>query len=262
MRAIIKPCNKAINTFVSTHGHEILIGLGIAGYSSAIVLGITKTPAAMDDIRRATEEKRAPLTKLETVKATWKEYVPCIAAALSATVCIVGSTKISNKKLAALATAYQLTEGNLRDLKEATKKVVGEKKAEVINEEAAASKVANTDVREAEILKTKYGDDIFYDPWSSRFFRCSRDRIERAVAIINESVAEDDNDILNHLYYEIGLDGTLFGGVAGWSTRPGEKLHMSFGYGPTKDGRACAVMDYDIYMLDGSRRLCGTDMVQ
>lgn len=262
MKAIVKPCKNAISTFTTKHGHEILIGLGITGYLSAIVLGISKTPAAMDDIRAATEEKGAPLTKTETVKAVWKEYTPCAAAAISATACIIGSAKISNKKLAALATAYQITEGNLHDLKEATKKVVGEKKADAIAEEAAAAKVANIEVSESEIIHTKYGEDLFHDPWTSRFFTCSRDRIERAVAIVNETVVKDDSDIMNHFYYEIGLDGTLLGGAAGWTTRHGEKLLMSFGYGPTKDGRACAVLDYDIHILNGERKLRGSDMVQ
>lgn len=262
MKASIKPISRAFSAFAEKHGHEILIGLGIAGYTSAIVLGITKTPAAMEDIRAATEEKGAPLTKTETAKAVWKEYVPCAAAAASATACVVGSTRISNKRLAALATAYQLTEGNLRDLKEAAKEVVGEKKAASIEETAAANKVRDLAPAESEIIQTKYGNDIFYDPWSGRFFTCSKDRIERAVALVNSVVAEDDSDILSHFYYEIGLDTTQLSGEAGWTARSGEKLYLSYGYGPTKDGRACAVLDYDIHMLNGSRKLRGTDMVQ
>lgn len=262
MKVNMKPIGKAISAFAGKHGHEILIGLGIAGYTSAIVLGIAKTPAAMEDIRVATEEKGAPLTKVETVKVVWKEYIPCAAAAASATACVVGSTRISNKRLAALATAYQLTESNLRDLKEATKQVVGDKKAASIDETAAANKVRDISVNDGDIIHTKYGEDIFYDPWSGRFFTCSKDRIERAVAIVNSVVLEEDCDILSHFYYEIGLDTTLFGGAAGWTTHRGEKLYVSYGYGPTKDGRACAVLDYDVHILDGSRKLYGSNMVQ
>jgi len=247
----------ATNGFVKAHGHEILAGIGISSFVTSIVLAVKVTPTVQKDICKAEEEKGESLTKIELIKVAGKHYIPAIIAATSGAVCVIGATVLENKKVAAVATICQLTEDNLRDFKAHVAETIGEKKTQSIIEETAAKKVEGKDFSDDDMVSTKYGESIFYDPWSARFFGCTKDRVEKAVNAINLRLTGCDFVALNEFYDEIGIPNTQFGNYCGWTTGFGEILHMSYGYGPVPDGRSCSVLDYTVYMEDSIRKLTG-----
>lgn len=251
----------AANGFVKAHAHEILAAIGISSFVSAIVMAASVAPEAQKDICKAEEEKGDSLTKMEAVKIAGKHYIPAIVAASCGAACVIGSTVLENKKVAAVATLCQLTEDNLRDLKAHMVESIGEKKSANMIEETAAAKVTDKPVVEKEVIQTKYGESLFYDPWQGKYFGCTKDRVEKAVNAMNLRLTGCDFVALNEFYDELDIPNVNFGNYSGWTSRLGENLRMSYGYGPTPDGRSCVVLDYDVYMEDSIRKMHGVSEV-
>lgn len=251
----------ALNQFTKQHGHEMLAVFGISGFIGAIVLAAKASPAAQKDICKAEEEKGEPLTKIEAVKIAGKHYIPAVVSAAGATVCIIGATVIENKKFTAVATLCQITEDNLRDLKSHVMESVGEKKGSTLIEETAAKKVSDISTEGSPLVTTKYGETVFYDPWSGSFFGCTKDRVDKAVNAVNLRLTGVDFVSLNEFYDELDVPNTQLGNYVGWTSRLGENLNMTYGYGPTRDGRSCTVMDFNVYLEEAYRKMTGVSEV-
>lgn len=249
------------NSFVKSHGHELLAAIGVSSFVTAIVLAAKAAPVAQKDICKAEEEKGEPLTKMEAIKVAGKHYIPAIVAATCGTACVISSTVLENRKVAAVATICQLTEDNLHDLKTHVVESIGEKKAANIVEETAAKKISDKPAPDEESIPMKYGESLFYDPWHGKYFGCTRDRVEKAVNAVNLRLTGCDFVSLNEFYDELGIPNTNFGNYSGWTSRLGENLRMTYGYGPVPDGRSCAVLDYTVYLEDSIRKMPGVSEV-
>ena len=106
-------------SWTGRHSPEILIGLGITGMVSTTVLAVKATPKALDLIEEAKEkENKDELTAMETVKATWKCYIPAATTCVFSAACLIGANSVNSKRNAALATAYKLTENAFTEYKE------------------------------------------------------------------------------------------------------------------------------------------------
>ena len=100
-----------VRTSLSRHSPAILMGIGIAGMVTTTVVAVKATPKAL----RLIEEKKQELdveslTPVETVKATWKCYIPAAVTGAVSIACLIGSNSVNTKRNAALATAYKLSE--------------------------------------------------------------------------------------------------------------------------------------------------------
>ena len=251
----------ATNKFIGAHAHEILAAAGISSFITAIIFAAKEAPSVQKDICKAEEKKGESLTTVETIKIGAKHYIPAAVTAVCGAACVIGATVLENRKLAAMLTLCQVTEDNLSSLKEHITESIGPKKTENLIEEVAAKKVADTNLSDEDIVKTKYGESVFYDPWSGRFFGSTKDRVERAVANINLRLTGCDFVYLNEFYDELDLANTNLGNYSGWSSRLGENLNMNWGYGPTRDGRSCAVLDYTIFAEGNIRKMSGVSEV-
>ena len=65
--------------FLGKHSPEILTGLGIAGMLTTTILAVKATPKALKLIENKKKELNTDeLTALQTIKATWKPYMPAV----------------------------------------------------------------------------------------------------------------------------------------------------------------------------------------
>ena len=123
---------KAVNSAkaaISKHSPEILVGVGIAGMLTTVVLAVKATPKALTLIEEKKEEQEVDeLTPVETIKATWKCYIPAAVTCVASTACIIGASAVNAKRNAALATAYTLSETALKEYKAKVVETIGEKK--------------------------------------------------------------------------------------------------------------------------------------
>ena len=129
---------KTIKPFMTKHQPEILMSMGIGGMIFSTIWGIKATNRAKDIITNAQDKEYNKayhvvstdpyiLTNKDKIKLTWKLYIPVVVSMAVSIPCIVAGNRVSNKRNAALAAAYTLSETVLQEYQEKTREIVGEK---------------------------------------------------------------------------------------------------------------------------------------
>jgi hypothetical protein len=237
---------------VSRHAPEILMGMGIAGMITTTVLAVKATPKALQLVDMRKEELETDsLTPVETVKTTWKCYVPAAITGATSIACLVGSASVSARRNAALTTAYKLSETAFSEYKDKVVETIGEKKEKTVRDKVAEKQVKENPVSRTEVFVTGKGQTLFFDPLSARYFYSDIEKINRAVNKLNKDIitdAFDDGVTLNDFYCEIGLPPTMTGDGLGWKCAHLIELHPSAQMaeeGTDYEGQPCIVLSFD-----------------
>lgn len=241
---------KNVKMVVSQHSPEILTGIGIAGMITTTVLAVRATPKALtliDDKKAELDlDPRDNLTPMETVKATWKCYIPAAVTCATSVACLVGASSVNSKRNAALATAYNLTTTAFNEFKEATREVVGEKKEQLIHHKVAEERIKKEPVNQSAIIVSGNGNTRCFDTITKRRFTSDIEAIKRIVNELNRRMVNGEDYIsLNDFYYELGLDGSSIGDELGWNVADG-LIELEFSAQLDSDGTPCIVIDYAI----------------
>lgn len=217
---------------------QVLAALGIAGVVATAVMASKNTIKAKEILdARITEDS----TKLEVVKAVLPAYLPTIATGAATIACIAGSSILSKKSQASLASAYALSN-------EAFKKYRS-KLIELHGEEA------DKEIREA-IVRTNadfhhFGVDIpdkkltFYDDIGDRTFTMYERELMDAEYHFNRNFALSGEQTLNQFYEMIGLDPIEEGDKIGWNICDGI-CWVDIQHTPikSKTGKTIYLLDY------------------
>lgn len=237
---------------LSKHSPEILIGIGITGMITTTVLAVKATPKALQLIEEKKRELDVEkLTPIETVKTTWKCYVPAAVSGAASVACIIGSNSVNARRNAALATAYKLSETAFSDYRQKVVETIGEKKEKTVLDRVSEKQVKDNPISTKEIIVTGKGQTLFYDPHSGRYFYSDLEKIRRAENKLNKEINCDPFDsgvTLNDFYEEIGLPGTSTGDTLGWNLRIGLiEIYPSAQMaeeGSEHEGEPCIVLNY------------------
>lgn len=209
------------------HAPEILTGIGIAGMIATTVLAVKATPKALRLIEEEKEkhwdENCEPIDKLtpvETIKVTWKCYVPAAVTCVVSTACLIGASSVNSRRNAALATAYKLSETALTEYREKVVETIGEKKEKTVREKVAKEQVKKNPATNAEVVVTGNGNTRFYDPMSGRTFMSNIDKVKSAENQLNNIMLHSITGYasLNDFYDELDLAHTDVGDSFGWNT--------------------------------------------
>lgn len=236
---------KGAERALKKHSPEILTGIGIAGMIATTVTAVKATPKALRLIDEKEIQENKRLTATEVVKTTWKCYIPAAVTGTLSVACLIGASSVSLKRNAALATAYTISETALKDYREKAVEVVGEKKAQAIQDAVAKDKIAKDPVEGKEIIMTGTDDVLCYDVLSGRYFKSSQEKINRAVNEVNRNMRTEMYVSLNDFYYEIGLDGIGLGEHLGWNIEKGY-MDVQFGSHLASNGTPCLVIAYSV----------------
>lgn len=229
---------------VTKHSPEILTGLGIAGMITTTVLAVKATPKALDLMNDKKDELETDkLTVKETIKTTWKCYIPATLTCVTSTACLIGASSVHLKRNAALATAYKLSESAISEYKDAVIETFGEKKEKNVRDKAAEEKMKKNPVSSSEVFITEKGNTLCYDAISGRYFKSDLERIKRAENALNKQLLNEMYVSLNDLYDELDLDHTKVGDELGWKIDDG-LIELYFSSQLADDGTPCIVMDY------------------
>lgn len=239
---------KTIRSVSSKHSPEILTGIGIAGMITTTILAVKATPKALQLIAEAEDKKfdnghGEALTKVEVVKTAWKPYIPATVTGVTSAMCLIGASKVSLKRNAALATAYKLSETAFAEYKEKVVETIGEKKEKVVKEKIAKEKVQNNPVSSREVIITGKGDTLCFDTLSGQYFKSDIDRIKRIENELNKRMMSEMYISLNEFYSEVGLRRTKLGDMMGWNLDKG-LIELDFSSQLTDEGTPCLVIDY------------------
>lgn len=213
---------KSVGTAVKKHSPEILTGLGIAGMITTTVLAVKETPKALRLLEQAKRDKGEKLTVGETVKTTWKCYIPATVTGTVSIACLIGASSVHLRRNTALATAYKLSETALTEYRDKVIETIGEKKEKTVREAVAKDKVEKDPVEKKEIIITGGGTTRCYDMLCGRYFESSRETLERIENKLNRRLLDDMYVSLNEFYNEVGLRDVAAGHELGWSIDQGK----------------------------------------
>lgn len=234
---------KSTKGFVGKHSPEILTGLGVTGFIASIGMAVYATPKALKLVDEAEKVKGEPLTKVETVKVAWKPYIPTMITATVSTMCIIGGTRVSSKRNAALATAYAMSEKALSTYRDKVVETIGEKKEKEIREQISQDKVDAQPVSNSTVIVTKKGESLCMDAMTGRYFRSDLDKIRKALNELNRDMVNHNYISLNTLYTSIGLPTIKNGDRLGWNLDDG-LIDLSLDTCLTEDEEPCVVIEF------------------
>ena len=240
---------KNLGGVISKNSPTILTGLAVGGLFTTVIFAVKVTPKALSIVEENTGfneegEMMAPTPK-EIVQLTWKLYIPAACMGLATAVCIVGSNSINQRRNAALATVYGLTEAAFREYKEKVVETIGKSKELKVRDEISSDRVKRDPPGEAEIIFTGRGEMLCRDSFSGRYFKSDIEKIRRSINEINENRLQNMWVTLNDLYYELGLSNTKLGDLLGWDMDTGN-VKVSFSTQLTEDNEPCLVLNYDV----------------
>lgn len=255
---------KSVKASLSKHSPEILTGIGIAGMITTTVLAVKATPKALSLIEAKKEEINSKrfdeqlnkdgklrdlqeVTKLkfsDTIKTTWKCYMPATITGAMSIACLIGASSVHVKRNAVLVTAYQLSESALSEYKEKVIETIGEKKEEAIRDKISKDRVERNPASKNEVILTEKGNTLCLDALSGRYFKSDIDKINKAINIINNRILHDYYASLNDLYSELGLPGIDIGNSLGWNSDMG-LIETYLSSQLSDDGTPCLVLDFN-----------------
>ena len=245
-----------IKTTMVKNAPGILVGVGIVGMAGTTILAVRATPKAITLIEAKKRELEVDsLTPVETVKATWKCYIPAAVTGVMSTACLIGASSVSARRNAALATAYNLTKVAMNDYKDAVVETIGEKKEQIVRDTAAKKKIERNPVTNTEVIVTERGTTLCYDAVFGRYFRSDIDTIKRAVNELNRSIVSSMYASLNEFYDEIGLPPIEIGDKLGWNMDDGQ-VEVDFSSQLAANGTPCLVISFNVAPDYGYSKFC------
>lgn len=249
MRIKVKGLNKGLSKIgraLGKNGSKVLIALGVAGFTASVGMAIAATPkAAMDVEEEKYNTDKEKLSAVDTIKVTWKHYVPTALTMAMSTACIIGGATLDSKKSAALATAYTVASQTLSDYKEKLPDIIGEEKTEEV-EKAVTQEQINRAPVIAENKPAASSEEVpLYDQWSGRVFWITLNDLDRAINVINKKMLVEGETNLSDLYYELGKSETKTSDDLGWNmNRDGFVELIKNDSGVMDDGRPCLLLSF------------------
>lgn len=224
----------------------ILTGIGAAGVITTAVLTGKATIKAVEisNTYRYDEDPKADLfiTPKELVFHVWKLYIPPALSGAAAVAAIIAAHQIGNRRAAAMASAYILSNKALDEYRDKVAEKFGESRAQAVRDDINQDRVSNTPV--GEIISTGKGTQLCLEPMSMRYFYSSREDLMWAQNSLNHSVLRHQYASLTDFYDLIGLDRTLESDELGWNSD--ELLELTFTSALSDKGMPCLVMNYQV----------------
>lgn len=238
-----------LKTEAAKKSPEILIGVGIASGITATVLAVRATPKALRLLEDAEYDKGAPLTAGEKVKAGWKPYIPAVAATALSVGAIVGSNKVTTKRITAITTAYKLSETALSEYKAKVVETLGEKKEQVIRDKVAKDKMEKHPFSTSNVIIANDTKTLCFDAQFNQYFTSDIETIRRAINNINYRLMSEEYVSLNDFYDEIDSPDLGHIGVGddlGWNMGKDGMIDIHFTSQLTDNGKPCVVLEYTV----------------
>lgn len=202
---------------IQDHSPAILTGLGVAGVFTTAALAVKATPEALRRIWDAESEHARDISTVEKVKLVWPLYVPAATVAVSSSVCILMSNRISSRRTAVALGALSISENSYREYREKTRTVVGEKQENKIREEIAQDHVDKA-IKGRGTMVIPEGRQLCVDGFTGRIFFSDYQSLRAAQNDVNQMAIHENGVCLNEFYHRIGLEGVPMGIELGWPT--------------------------------------------
>lgn len=239
--------------FCKSYLPTILTCLGGVGTVFTAITAATATPKALKLIKRAEEDKTAPLTKCEKIKVAAPTYIPTVLLGISTLGCIFGSNAVSKYYQASLVSAYTLIDSSYKEYKSKLKELYGAEAHEKIVDAIAAERATDVHISsgymfsDCDLSVEARGSEpkLFYDEFSKRYFESTIEQVLTAEYHLNRNYVLRGSADLNELYEFLGLKPTEHGSTVGWAPIDEGMLWIEFNHHKTvmDDGLECYILE-------------------
>lgn len=234
---------KSSKRFLKRNSSTILTFVGAGGVIVTSVTAVKATPKALSLLDKAEEEKGETLTKLEIVQVAGPAYIPSVLIGVSTMACIFGANYLNKRKQAALISAYAVLDNSYKEYRKKVEELHGKEAEQEIRNEIAKDHYD-------EDLEEDDGKQLFYDPYSNRYFRATNETVLMSEYKINKMLSEDCYVSLNELYELLEIPTVDYGEFVGWSSAQMFEMYWSSWINfyhekvEMEDGLECFIINY------------------
>ena len=240
---MMKPIIKTVRNLITRNTSDLLLVGGVTCIIGGGAWAIRQTPKATKIL-----EGKNDKSKMEKAKALAPLFVPAVGLTALGIAQIVCSRNITKNKLAAITTAYTVSETAYKTYRDKVKDIVDPEQYEDIQREVASEKLRQDPLGSKEVIMTNNSDVLIYDNMSGRYFKGNVNDIDKAVNFLNKQMRNDTTINLNDLYNELGLPIVKMGAEMGWDIDK-DYIEVRYDSGITDDNQPCLVLDYDVIPL-------------
>lgn len=203
----IKPTVLAIRNFAIDHSTTILTSIGVAGIIGTAVSASVASVKSYKKIQEVETETGEKLVPKEKVKLCWKYYIPPVAIGAVTIGSTIGSSIISGKREAAMASALALAKESFDEYKDEIAARLSPEEEKEIQDKVIFDKIANTNSEEInpEWTYCRHGDVLCYDYYCGRYFYSDPSFLRSCEAEINRQFLTEGVVYLDDIYAEIDL---------------------------------------------------------
>lgn len=245
---------KRFEKVVVDNSPSLLTAIGVTGtVTTAVLTGKASFKAAriieneLDRIYRLEPDQRnaendlVSLTLRERAEMTWKLYIPAASTGAVTIAAVIGANRIGNRRAAAVAAAYSLTEKAFADYKDKVTEMLGEKKSQQVSDNIAQDRVDQNPVSQREVIISG-GEVLCYEAFTGRYFMSSMETLKKAQNDLNYKVLNDTYASLGDFYDLVDLPKTSYSDEVGWNCD--KMLELEFSTTLSDDGRPCICVNF------------------
>lgn len=195
--------------FLVEKSPTILLIVGVGGCVAATVVAVKETPKAMKILEKRKEELEVEkLPVKEVVKSTWKLYLPVLVTGGLAVACIICSHSINERRKAALAMAYTISETAMMEYRNQVKEELGASKeldiSDQVNEKIEQKFGPILEDEKPRIISPK---TWIREPITGQEFYSSETAVRDIINDLNEDMVSGDNWVSVNDYLDaLGLN--------------------------------------------------------
>lgn len=205
--------------FLSRKKPDILTFVGLGGMIGFGVMLYRARPKVDKEL----EESEEPLTKKEKAWVYVRNLWPAALVGVGSSICIVLGNREHNKRSAAIAAAYYLSESTLKTYQEKVIEEIGEKKERGIRDKVAAEKQAKHPYAEDRTLFiSDTNKPWIYDAVLDKYYRANVETVRRAIAEANVDMYKFNYVSVRELYYKMDVFLGDKWDDLGWNISDGE----------------------------------------
>ena len=239
---------KRTERIIADNSPAILTGIGVVGVLSTAYLtghASIKAMRILDHEEKILVVAREPeLTPKEKVQKVWKLYIPAVSTGLLTVTCIIAANRIGNRRAAAIAVAYSLTEKAFDEYRNKVVEKIGERKEELLRADIAQDSINKNPPSSGEVIMIGSGDVLCLEAFTGRYFTSNIESLRSAENQINAVIIHDMYASLSDFYDLIGLQHTDFSDEVGWNVD--KMLDLHFASAIALDGRPCLSFSFRV----------------
>lgn len=233
---LVSDLSKRVHAIAAENSPKILTGVGVVGtVTTAVLTGRASFKAA--ELLYSQDEDSADIPFSEKVRMVWPQYIPAVGMGALTITSIIFANRLSAKEVAALATAYGLSEKKFEEYKDKVTEKIGINKETAVRDEIAQDRVNANPVNDRNVIITGSGEVLCYDELTDRYFTSTVEDIKKAENTINFEIVNHDSVPLSRFYDELNIRPTPYSDEVGWNMD--NRCEVQFSGVISKDGRPC-----------------------